>query len=75
MGSPLGNAWASRPGSALGVVLWVLLVLEQNITAEPLLFSLAQAVPTRRWALRPPGERPYAPAPESPWVGKALMQF
>lgn len=30
----------------MDVVLWVLLFLQQNMTVEPLLFSLAQAGPT-----------------------------
>ena len=39
VGSPLGNAWASRSAGAMGVALWVFLFLQQNMTVGLLLLT------------------------------------
>lgn len=61
----LGAAGCGEPsGECLGiqvchgVALGVFLVLQQNITVALPVLILAQQVPTRRWALRLPGEKP-----------------
>lgn len=55
-GEPCGECRLSV-SRAMGVALWVLLFLQQNVMVG-LLFALAQQVPTRRWAVRPRGEKP-----------------
>ena len=63
VGSPLGNAWASRSAGATDVALWVCLFLQQNMTI-PVTLALLSAYDISETTRG-----------ENPSIGKACLQF